>query len=220
MNCRIAQEKITGSLAASSALTPEAAVHRDSCAKCRAFYESERGLFEFLNNGLRNLVNQPMPPSLLPQVRAHLDLVPATPYFGTLQQRLAGVAALLILALSMGYLEHGPQIKTDTQYRQAAMLSGLNNLAPALSVSEEPISARSKRTRKQVISRRPPQAEVIVSSEERRALARFVARVPEQNKAVVDLTHSVPLDDEPPPEMAAVDLGKVEIQPLEAEARE
>ena len=223
MNCRTAQEKINDCLAASSVLPSEVATHCDSCAKCRAFCETEQRLFESISSDLPLLVNQPVPPSLLPQVRARLDSVPAFPLFGTLQQVLVTSAALLILAVSVGHLEHRAQIKQDVQAQNAGVSrNSLNNSATPAPTPAAQVTASTEHTRKPASSPRSPEVapEVIISSEERRALTRFVARVPEQNNAVVDLTHSVPLNDDPPPEMASVDLGKVEIQPLEAEARE
>jgi hypothetical protein len=223
MNCRTAQEKITDCLAASSVFPSQVASHRDSCAKCQAFYETEQGLFESLSTDLRILVNQPVPPSFLPQVRARLDDAPPFPLFGTMQQMLVTIAALVILAVSVGYLEQRPQIKQDLQDQKAAeSRSSLSNSAPPLAGPVAQVTASTEHTSKRASSPRSLQVapEVIISSEERRALVRFVARVPEQNNVLVDLTHSVPLNDDPPPEMASVDVGKVEIQPLEAEARE
>ena len=222
MNCRTAQEKITGSFAASSVLSSEVATHRDSCAECRAFYEAERDLFESLNNSLRTIVNQPVPRSLLPQLRARLDSAPVFPLFGTPQQRLAAIAAVVILSLSIGYLEHRAQIKSDVRDHRAALSSNPGNCAPVLRASVEPVTPSSERRSKHVSSPHSlqPAREVIVSSEDRRALVRFVARVPEQNGDVAPLTHSDLLNEDPPPEIALVDVGKVEIQLLEAEARE
>jgi hypothetical protein len=222
MNCRTAQEKITDSFAASSVLPREVVVHRDSCAKCRAFYVAERALFESLNDGLRTLVNQHVPPSLLPQVRARLDGAPVVPLLGTLQQRLVAIAAALILSLYVGYLNHRPQIAPHAQDDRAPVSSGLSGPTPAVPGSVEPAPPAPELARKHGSSPHAsqPAAEVIVSSEERTALVRFVAQVPEQNGDVVPLTHSDPLNEEPPPELALVEIGKVEIQPLEAEARE
>jgi hypothetical protein len=222
MNCGTAQEKITDSFAASSVLPREVVVHRDSCAKCRAFYGAERALFESLNDGLRTLVNQQVPPSLLPQVRARLDGTPVVPLLGTLQQRLVAIAAVLILSLYVGYLNHRPQIPPHAQDDRAPVSSGLSGPTPAAAGSVEPATPVAELARKHVSSPHAsqPAAEVMVSSEERTALVRFVAKVPEQNGDVVPLTHSDPLNEEPPPELALVELGKVEIQPLEAEARE
>jgi hypothetical protein len=163
-----------------------------------------------------------VPPSLLPQVRARLDSAPVSALFGTLQQRLVAIAAVLILSLCVGYLDHRSQIKSDVQDQRAAVSSGLSGPAPAVPPPVEPVIFPGERRSKHVSSPHSsqPAPEVIVSSEERRALVRFVARVPEQNGDVVPLTHSDPLNEDPPPEAALVDLGKVEIQPLEAEARE
>jgi hypothetical protein len=221
MNCRTAQEKITDSFAASSVLPREVAGHRDSCAKCRAFYVAERALFDSLNNGLRTLANQPVPPSLLPQVRARLNGAPVVPLLGTLQQRLVAIAAVLILSLYVGYLNQRPQIAPDAQGHRAAVSSDLSGPAPAVPGSIAPATS-PELARRHVSSPHAsqPAPEVIVSSEERRALVRFVARVPEQNGDVAPLTHSESLNEDPPQEIASVDLGKVEIQPLEAEARE
>jgi hypothetical protein len=221
MKCRIAQEKITDSFAASSVLPREVAAHRDPCAQCRAFYEAERDLFESLNKGLRTLVNQPVPPSLLPQVRARLDGGVVAPLFGTLQQKLVAIAAVLLLSLYVGYLNHRPQIAPDAQGHRAPVSIGISGPAPAIPGSVEPATS-PELARRHVSSPHAsrPTAEVIVSSEERTALVRFVAGVHEQNADVAPLTHSDPLNEDPPPEIASVDVGKVEIQPLEAEARE
>jgi hypothetical protein len=222
MNCRTAQEKITDSFSASSVLPREVIAHRDSCAQCRAFYEAERDLFESLNNSLRKIVNQPVPPSLLPQVRARLDSAPVSALLGTLQQRLVAIAAVLILSLYVGYLNHRPQIAPDAQDHGAPVSSDLSSPAPAVPAPVEPTTPSPELARRNVSSPRgsQPAAEVIVSSEERRALVRFIARAPEQNGDVAPLTHSEPLNEDPPEEIASVDLGRVEIQPLEAEARE
>jgi len=223
MNCRTAQEKITDSFAASSVLPREVAAHRDSCAKCRAFYESERDVFESLNNSLRTIVNEPVPPSFLPQVRARLDGASIVPLFGIPQLKLVALAAVVILSLYVGYLNHRPQIAPDAQDRRAPVSSSsLSNSAAPVPASVESLAPSTERRKKNVSwpHASQPDPEVIVSSEERRALVRFVARVPEQSGDVVPLTHSDALNEGPPEEIAAVDLGKVQIQLLEAEARE
>jgi hypothetical protein len=53
--------------------------HLAGCAECRAAFEQERSLFASIDSGLRVAANPEVPVSLLPRVRARLDVESAVP---------------------------------------------------------------------------------------------------------------------------------------------
>lgn len=74
MNCERIRKELSDVVAAGeSELAATLTQHLKSCEACRAYYEAEAQLLLSIDAGLGSLVNQPVPPSLLPRVREQLQ---------------------------------------------------------------------------------------------------------------------------------------------------
>ena len=227
MNCKQYKEKLTDTLAAGETTLPaELSAHQQACADCRAFYESQAGLFRSMDAGLRAVANQPVHPSFLPSVRAHLDqqassLRPWFPGWG-----LVAVAATAIFAVTAGLLWHRPVVPPGLPEDAPVISQAMGN--PILAVQPPPSlpAASRDRTHRRVKPVASPakvseaELEIIVLPEEREAFARFVAKLPEQKEVALALTRPAPVNEDAPVEIALLDLGSVEVKPLESEARQ
>jgi len=74
MNCERIREKLIDAIAAGEPeVSAELAMHLLSCDGCRVFYETEARLVLSMETGIRTIVNQLVPISLLPRVRERLE---------------------------------------------------------------------------------------------------------------------------------------------------
>jgi hypothetical protein len=225
MNCKQCQEKILESLAAGEdLLAPEIAAHRNSCVACNEFYDAQRSLFQSVDAALRSLVNQPVPPSLLPAMRARLDeeSLPRHAWISTWS--LAVVAAVAILAVSVGYVLRRPENRSASSENTSIATHSVGNQQPTGQIQMQPQPAKVlpipsfKRAMPTVPS--PAAPEVIVLAEERQAFAKFVAELPEEGNVALALTRPAPPMADSPVEIALLQIEEVEVKPLEGTPNE
>jgi hypothetical protein len=221
MNCRLARKKISESLAsAASEMSSGIHAHCTDCPECRAFYEKERGLYSALESELASLMNPAVPVSLVPGVRARLDEVP-TPQSVWVPRLVFASLALAVLIVCVTYLAREPQ--DQPRVVRVEVASGQDSRPdPAAPLPAKPVVAdkfrAEKRRKAQASSDTVP--EVIISAEERKDIARFVAHVPEQGNVAVALTLPASTEADAPIEIALLDLGFVEVKPLQPETAE
>jgi len=73
MSCEGYQDKLVEALASGeSALDGDVVGHLRVCAECKEFYEAQVHLFGAIDSGVRAMVNEAVPASLLPRVRAQV----------------------------------------------------------------------------------------------------------------------------------------------------
>lgn len=217
MNCQTCQEKIVQALAAATpVLPPEVAAHRNSCRSCAEFYETQHKLFVSIDAGLHSLVNQPLPPSLLPRVRSRLDeeLYAQAAWLPIL--KLAASPAIAVLALTVAYNLHAPRTPSPpTQHPSVA--TRRNNPEPPPSpllpapTKVLPAPAVRPHTKPSDATSSP---EVIVLAEEREAFARFVSEVPDDAAVAVALTRPAEPEGADPVEIALLQIEPLQVQPL------
>jgi hypothetical protein len=219
MNCKVVQKQITENLAAGTMLTEEVAGHREGCAGCQVFYEKERQLFAALDSGLQGVVNQSMPATLLPRVRAGMDTSDGASYRFSAWGFVAASAAVA-LVLSLGFRWNHSQHRTPPL--QSPVNTTVNQAVPApLKAPDSGIQTHSrgpdseKKFRHASFARVSDVApEVIVLAEEREAYANYLAdHAWEAQGPVVALTVSEKPDFVM--EIALLQIKEVEIQPLE-----
>lgn len=221
MNCKECQKKILESLAASESVIPEVARHRSACAACAAFYREQQELFRTVDDGLQSLVNQPVPPSLLPRVRGRLDEVPVSPRAWWPAWSLAAVAAIATLALAVEHVPRRPRSVATSG--QTASIAPECSVPPASIREHARTLARPKAlvlpapNHKSATSDVPPNAapEVIVSAEERQAFTKFVSEVPEEPQAALALTRPAASAAQDSIEIALLQIDNLEVKPLE-----
>ena len=227
MNCKMAREKITDSFAAGAAVLPsEVAAHQQSCAACRNFYAAQRRLFQSLEAGLQALINEPVPTSLLPRVRARLDDAHAPRIPWKLRWISMAPAAAILIALGVSVVWHQPQRRTADPGSMPVVSRGDEHPVPVTPMPRHVASVpagQSRRTTVVPVSREEafePSLEVIVLPEEHAAFTRFVASLPEEEDVAMALARPAPEKEEPPLEIALLQIEGVEVKPLDLTARE
>jgi hypothetical protein len=215
MNCELFQAKLTDALSAGDqTFPPEIVSHLQLCADCKAFHEAQARLFHSLDAGLQAMVNQPVPASLLPRVRARLDETEAGRRWLPV---LLPAAAVLVVACILAF----PLLRRARVSNGAPVAA-----APAIGRQEPGISQPEKKPLEQAAVSPAPQPKpvrsvqrkasprsgesaplpvVLVDPRESAGFAQLVAMIDRQPKLAKDLLHPV----EPPAEVAKA------IEPLE-----
>ena len=228
MNCQRCQQSIVDSLAVgASHVSPEVMAHQQSCPACAQFFATEGNLFRAIDAGLRSVVNQPLPPSLLPTVRARLgeNAVPQRTWL--LGWNLAAVVALAILAFAVSHalLRRHSAVNSEPITSTSRQLS----TPPQVPRDNATIQAQPEAVRVLPVSNRERNAhalateapEVIVSAEEREAFAKFVAEVPEQpTQVALALTHPASGAFDAPSGTALLRIDLVEVNSLDGTENE
>jgi len=222
MNCRIAKKRVTESCASGlAALPPSVRAHLGSCVECRLFYEQETNLFAALDTGLQNLVNQPVPSSLLPRVRAALEQTPAPRPLAVPAWGLAALAAALVLVLSLGPLSSRVQRRA---FERQPVVSQPGHppasKAPSpLQVAASNAARRTKASSTPLAKRPQSRPEVIVLAEEREAFAQFLADRAKEPLELVAAPKALEKTDSAV-DIALLKIKQLEIEPLEGTAAE
>ena len=220
MSCERYQETMNATLASGeSELHAEIAAHLQTCGECRKFYDVQRRLLAAIDGGVRAMVNQAVPASLLPGVCARMEGAPA--------RRMAwqpvwpiAVAATLLLAIGFGAMRHNGEQK-DTLTKPVAV-PGPDSFAVV--TPDDAGGGRHLEQKKQVAMRKAvtpdPEpsaqtAEVIVLADEREAFARFVSRLPEEREAAAGLARPAPQQEKEPVEIARLQIKELEVDLLE-----
>jgi hypothetical protein len=96
MVCHAIREKLNNTLAAgqANAMEREAASHLQACGGCRDYYGAQTKLYEAVDSGMRHLVENISPASLLPGVRDRLSA--AAPSRGWVQALVPSTVVLLV----------------------------------------------------------------------------------------------------------------------------
>ena len=225
MNCQSAREQIAETLAASrEELTRETSGHVQSCAGCRAFYAQQAALFRAMDSGLTSMVNESVPPSLLPRVRARMEET-RTPWF----YRLLPVAAVLVIVCVIAF----PLVRRSFRSGgvQVAVIPkrSENGVGPRQPLPEQPEkSGIPPATREQNPrhSARPPAARrsaqttevaVLVSSEESQGLLQLAMAVPRSPQWAQAMVHPAAPQSIQVAPIEPVEIASLEVNPLSEE---
>jgi len=219
MNCKQCQEEILESLAAGAAdLAPAILDHRNSCTECSEFYKAQWDLFRSLDDGLRSLANQPVPPSLFPRVRTRMDEQPVGRRLWTPAWGFAATITVVLLLFGVSREFHTavnhPNISDDSP----AVSQTVVNPAPVLAPIQQPTKdSANHQVSLPALSTAAP--EVIVLAEEREAFARFVAEVPENRETTLALTQPAHAAASDLRDIALLRIEELDLKPLrEAES--
>jgi len=227
MNCKQIQQGILERLAAGESILPlQFLTHQQSCADCRNYYERQIVLFHSMEQGLGRIANSPVPPSLLPVVRARLDGQAAVRSFRLFGWPMAALTTSALVAAAFGLFWHRPRPVPPAPEIAQTSTPIQNSIAQN---STAPIPPEAKTTRKtphhvgrphdrSITSAAAEEATpyVMVLAEEREAFSRFIAQVPENPAAALALTHPAPQGDESPVEIASLKIESLEVRPLES----
>jgi anti-sigma factor RsiW len=223
MNCKLCQDKILDSLAASAASLPRDVLdHQQACPACREVYQAQVRLSGSIDAGLHAMVNQEVPASLVPGLRARLDqLTPVRLAWIPRWSFAATVVTVAILAVSVGYIPYRPGSHLNSPDNGALTSPNVGNREPAVQVPRESVTFLQPRTHAKASAAASPPVpfeavpEVIVPAEQRQALATFVTELPKQADLASALTQPTPVTPDVPVEIALLQIEGVEVKPLE-----
>ena len=227
MSCEGYRDRLIHGLASgASSLDGEVAGHLQTCAECRKFYEAQVHLFGAIDAGVRTMVNETVPASLLPGMRARLDEQGATQRAWIPAWTFAAViAAVAIVAVGGGYLWLQPERGPDSSRNGPVATQRIANLArPAQGIAITAPRSPTPKHRRTIPATTSsfatePIPEVIVLAEERQAFDRFVSALPRQSNVAVALAHAAPATPDTGVEIALLEIGDLEVKSLEATPR-
>jgi hypothetical protein len=221
MPCEKYQEALID-LAASGA-EPVGAVrsHLDDCCFCRSYLEREQVLFSTIEFGLRQSTNAPLPVSLLQ--RFETRLAQQTPA-GIVPRRnwiYAACAAVAFLALALLILRPRTTLERiastqapEVPVQEKGAVGETSAPARSLPVAKGSVrrNPRPKRLAARAAGSEDP--EVLVSTEERDAFARFISRVGERKQVAIALVSPSPENVTNPLKVEDLQISWLEIKPL------
>jgi len=223
MNCQVTQKKITeGFAAGSAALSQDARMHQENCAKYRLFYEQEMNLFASLDAGLQNLVNQPVPTSLLPRLRAALEQTPVRRPLTLPAWSLAALTVAMVAVLSLGLLLNHVHHRASKFESQAVVSQSERPPEPKTPLPLRVASNATRRTKPAITpltKKSGSRPEVTVLAEEREAFAQFLADHAKEPLALVAAPKALD-KSESAIDIALLTIKKVNIEPLQGTVEE
>jgi anti-sigma factor RsiW len=235
MSCERIRENLIDAIAAGEPeFSAELARHLLSCDGCRAFYETEARLFLSMEKGIRTIVDQLVPISLLPRVRERLDESAAPRKW---IYALVPVAALLVFAA----LAAAPSMRHWFETAEGRVASVRNKATAAaknealsampdtgMVASRSVVSNSSRRSLKTHLA--PPAKkeaevlEVLVGEDELRGLALLSSTVYRKPEIANALLHPIiPAEESTQPivlqKIVPLEVAGLEICPLAEENR-
>ena len=220
MNCRSAQEKIVDAIASrESGLCEDPDQHVGKCAGCRAFLASQASLASAIDSHLRLIAKEPVPPSLLPRVRARLEQETA-PRQSILRWQFAAVATVVVLlvAAAIRMRDSDKPGSPAEPTAKVALESPHVNHPPTASLAinqPAPKTPRVAAIRKASVSAHSSAPEVLILPEEQQAFRRFVSEISKDQDSAKALVSAAPGNGDAPVEIALLTIENVEVKPLE-----
>ena len=224
MKCEGYRDKLVDALASGvGALGGELAAHLRECAECKKFYEAQVHLFGAIDLGVRAMVNEAVPSSLLPRVRAQMEEA-HWPQFVWRPGWSIIATAMVIGAVSVAIVPwHKPahytvitNVLTDVPMTMETPAVAPREMVHAVAKAKRGPS-HATTAPKEPVAGLP---EVIVLAEEREAFARFVAKVPEEPLKAVAFTRPAPAQQDLPVEIALLQIESLRMKLLEPAAEE
>lgn len=226
MSCEGYRDKLIDALASGEdSLDGDVLVHVRACAACKKFYEAQVHLFGAIDSGVRAMVNEAVPPSLLPGVRARVAEAGMPRRSWGSSWAFAPVAVAAVLVISVTVLRWSPENTSKVTDRSSVVAQeapGATGVTPALpQVIAAAPKRRSTLAKAATVTREPVKtAEVMVLAEERAAFVRFVTDLPEEREIAVAFTRPATEAKDEPVEIALLRIDDLEVTPLESPNQE
>jgi len=179
MSCETYREKLQDELLrGDTTLRSEVAAHVRGCADCREFYEAQRWLLGAMDSGVRALVNESVPASLVAGVKARIEAKEVRQ--SLLSWRISAVAVVGVLALIVT-----PLFRSKLRVRNVSLAAvaemhlerGVSTSAAAPVLARQPAVTSQSRTAKrrrihdeQLARTDSPRMEVIIDPAEAEGL--------------------------------------------------
>jgi hypothetical protein len=216
--------------AAAGEVGPPLRLHLEGCAECRAAFADEQSLFSTIDSRLSQQMNVSPSLEFLPRVRSAIDLENSgwsvrnsNVWFRWLPT--AGVAAVACLALLFAVRHHSHTSEQHQPVTNAVARGPAEAQVQAQQVQPNPEAAfRAVASLTKRPAKRDPQVhasgserepEILVSPEERVALAQFVSGLSRRREVALALTHPAPFEPQPEtPPGGPLEIAKLEVPPL------
>ena len=223
MPCKHYKEALIEAAASGAEPQGDLRAHLAGCADCRSAFEQERSLFASIDAGLHVAANAQVPSSLLPRVRARLD-VEATPQRRWIQP-LVFAAASVALAFAIFLFVWPHYSGPDNQAKQTPRIPVSEppttndhdqNSVPGTQAVSSNVNNSYRQARSTLSSTTASShPEVLVPPDEREALARFVATLQEHGDVAVALVPPAPQTKDEPASLEPLQIKELEIKTLE-----
>jgi hypothetical protein len=226
MSCERYRYKLIAVLASGeSSLDGDVAVHLRACVECKKFYETQARLFGAIDSGVRAIVNEAVPASLLPRARARMEEA-HWPQFVWRLPRSIVATAMVIVVTSVAIVPwrkpaHDTVITNVSTHVPKAMEARSPTVTPK-EIAHAVANAKRGPSHATAAPKEPVAElpEVIVLVEEREAFARFVAKVPVEPLKAVAFTRPAPPQQDLPVEIALLQIESLRMKLLEPAAEE
>ena len=223
MNCEGYRDRLIDGLArGENSLGGEVAGHLRTCAECKKFYEAQAHLFGAIDAGVRTMVNETVPVSLLPGVRVRVAEA-GVPQRSTwnFAWGFAAVGVAAVMVIGFGLLRPDPEKADRVTAGVSAFTQSVRQDALAAPVQSQVSAAAPKRRQLKIKRVAVPEdgeakPEVLVLAEERAAFARFVSDLPEQTDVAVALTQPAADGNDKAVEIALLQIDELDVKPLES----
>jgi hypothetical protein len=222
MNCERYRDRLIDGLArGENSLGGEVAGHLRACAECKKFYEAQVHLFGAIDAGVRTMVNETVPVSLLPGMRARVAEAGVPQRSWNFAWGFAAVGVAAVMVIGFGLLRPGPEKAGRVTAGVSAFTQGVREEAPAAPVQSQAAAAAPKRRQMEMKRVAVPEdgearPEVLVLAEERAAFVRFVSDLPEERDVAVALTRQVAGGNDKAVEIALLRIDELDVKPLES----
>ena len=225
MSCEGYRDKLIVALASGAgSLDGDVATHLGTCAACEKFYEAQVNLFGAIDSGLRAMVNEAVPASLLPRVRARVAEA-GTPHGAWgFSWGFAAVAVAAVLLISVGLLKQSPDSRNKVNDRIPVVFQGARDAKEVTPEQPRVIAAGPKLSSSEVKMVAAPSVrvtapEVLVLAEERAAFEKFVKNLPEEREVAVAFTRPATDAKDEGVEIALLQIDELDVKPLESANR-
>jgi hypothetical protein len=221
MNCEGYRDRLIDGLArGENSLGGEVAGHLRTCAECKKFYETQVHLFGAIDAGVRTMVNETVPVSLLPGVLARVAEAGVPQRSWNFAWGFAAVGVAAVMVIGFGLLRPGPEKADRVAVRVSTFVQSVGEEAPAPTVQSQAAAAPKRRQLKikrvAVPEDGEAKLEVLVLAEERAAFARFVSDLPEERDVAVALTRQEADGNDKTVEIALLRIDELDVKPLES----
>jgi hypothetical protein len=207
----------------------EVRAHLAACASCRSYIEQEQFLLAAVDSGVRSSVNAGLPVALVQRLEARLAQQAAARRRAFSVRTLAGAGAVALVAALLLILRpvdlfrtHGkPEAMVATATRGPALPARPATLAPTsrpTAFASMPSGAGHRNTSRgtsKVAARNEREPEVLVPSDERESLARFVRGLRGQPELAEALLARIPDRTQSSFPLPLIQIARLEILPLE-----
>lgn len=225
MICEEYRDRLVDALAnGESSLAGDVVVHLRGCAECREFHAAQVHLFRALDSGVRLMVNETVPASLLPRVRARVAEAEMPRRMWGVGWGFAAVVAAAVLVIAISFLKRSPESVSKLSGGPPVVESGVHGVTRATPAQSQgsAVGLKSKATRRKA-GRVPEEnangPEVIVLAEERAAFVRFVTDLPEEKDVALALTRPAAGEKADAVEIALLQIDELDVKPLASSNR-